>query len=36
MDARRGGRMCGEGELTPAAAGVMDLARWSDIFLWQM
>ena len=27
MDARRGGRMCGEGEWTPAAAGVMDLAR---------
>ena len=27
MDARRGGRMCGDGEWTPAAAGVMDLAR---------
>ena len=36
MDARRGGCMCGEGEWTPAAAGVMDLARGSDICLWQM
>ena len=36
QDACRGGCMCGEGEWTPAAAGVMDLARWSDICLWQM
>ena len=36
MDARRGGRMCGDGEWTPAAAGVMDLASGSDICLRQM
>ena len=35
MDARRGGRMCGDGEWTPAAAGVC-VVMGSDICLWQM